>query len=126
VISQGITDTEMLAFGSILSDQQLSDLVALIRTFPPPPSSAQGTPTAQPLPSKPTFNEDVLPIFEQYCKMCHGTLGGWDSTSYQAVMTSGDHGPAVIPGDSINSLLAQKLQGTSNFGDIMPPSGELR
>jgi mono/diheme cytochrome c family protein len=86
VISQGITDTNMLAFGSILSDQQMSDLVALIRTFPPP-SSPQMTPTPQPAPTNPTFTADVLPIFEQYCKVCHGNLGGWDSTSYQTVMT---------------------------------------
>jgi hypothetical protein len=57
--------------------------------------------------------------------MCHGNLGGWDSSSYQAVMTSGDHGPVVIPGDITKSLLAQKLQGTSTIGTVMPPSGEL-
>jgi mono/diheme cytochrome c family protein len=125
VISQGISNTNMLAFGSILSDQQLSDLVALIRTFPPPQSPSQPTPTPQPLPSTPTFNADILPIFEQNCKMCHGNLGGWDSTSYQSVMTSGDHGPVVIPGDPTNSLLAQKLQGISKIGGIMPPGGEL-
>jgi mono/diheme cytochrome c family protein len=124
VISQGISNTDMLAFGSILTDQQMSDLVALIRTFPPP-SSPQTTLTPQPAPTNPTFTADVLPIFQQYCKMCHGNQGGWDSTRYQAVMTTGDHGPVVIPGDSTNSLLAQKLQGTSKIGGIMPPTGEL-
>jgi mono/diheme cytochrome c family protein len=125
VISHGISNTEMLAFGSILSDKQLSDLVALIRTFPPPPSSSQATPSPQPIPTTPTFDADIQPIFEQYCKMCHGSLGGWDSTTYQAVMTSGDHGPVVIPGDATNSLLAQKLQGTAKIGGVMPPDGEL-
>jgi cytochrome c5 len=102
----------------------MSDLVALIRTFPPP-SSPQMTPTPQSALTNPTFTADVLPIFEQYCKVCHGNLGGWDSTSYQTVMTTGDHGPVVIPGDPTKSLLAQKLQGTSKIGGIMPPSGEL-
>ncbi len=125
VISQGISNTTMLTFGSILSDQQISDLVALIRTFPPPESLPQPTPTGQPAPSTLTFNADILPIFEQNCKACHGTLGGWDSTSYQAVMTSGDHAPVVVPGDPTNSLLAQKLQGTSKIGGIMPPGGKL-
>jgi mono/diheme cytochrome c family protein len=124
VISQGITNTDMLAFGSILTDQQMSDLVTMIRTFPPP-SSPQTTLTPQPAPTNPTFTADVLPIFQQYCKMCHGNQGGWDSTSYQAVMTTGDHSPVVIPGDPTNSLLAQKLQGTSKIGGIMPPTGEL-
>ena len=125
VIGQGITDTNMLAFGSILSNKQISDLVALIRTFPPPQSSSQPTPTGQPIPATPTFNADILPIFEQDCKVCHGNLGGWDSTTYQSVMTTGDHAPVVIPGDPINSLLAQKLQGLSKIGTIMPPGGEL-
>ena len=57
--------------------------------------------------------------------MCHNastTLGGWDASSYEAVMTSGDHAPAVIPGDPVNSLLAQRIQG---IGNLMPPSGSL-
>jgi hypothetical protein len=72
-----------------------------------------------------TFDTDILPIFQKYCVMCHGTLGGWDGTSYQAAITSGDHAPVIIPGDVENSLLAQKLLGTSAFGEIMPPGGKL-
>ena len=37
-------------------------------------------------------------------------------------MTSGNHGPAVIPGEVENSLLAQRIQG---IGNLMPPSGSL-
>jgi hypothetical protein len=36
-------------------------------------------------------------------------------------MNTGDNGPVVIPGDIDNSLLAQKLLGTQEEGDIMPP-----
>ncbi len=57
--------------------------------------------------------------------MCHGTFGGWDSSTYQKVMTSGDHTPVIIPGDVAKSILAQKLQGNSTFGGIMPPGGKL-
>ena len=57
--------------------------------------------------------------------MCHGSLGGWDASSYQAATTTGDNAPVVIPGDAENSLLAQKLQGTQNTGAIMPPAGKL-
>jgi mono/diheme cytochrome c family protein len=125
VISQGIPKSTMLAFGSILSENQVQDLVALIRQFPPPQTSTQPSPTSQPTPSTPTFDKDILPIFQKSCTMCHGALGGWDSTSYQAVMTTGDHAPVVIPGDATNSLLAQKLLGTSTIGDIMPPGEKL-
>jgi mono/diheme cytochrome c family protein len=125
VISQGIPKSTMLAFGKILSESQIQELVALIRQFPPPQTSTEPTPTSQPAPSNPTFNMDILPIFQKSCTMCHGNLGGWTGTSYQSVMTTGDHAPVVIPGDVANSVLAQKLLGTSSFGGIMPPSGKL-
>ena len=41
--------------------------------------------------------------------MCHGTLGGWDASSYQAATTTGDHAPVVTPGDVEKSLLAQAI-----------------
>jgi len=66
-----------------------------------------------------------LPIFQAKCVMCHGSLGGWDASSYQKVMTTGDHAPVVIAGDTAGSLLAQKLLGTQTFGTIMPPGGQL-
>ncbi len=133
VINHGISDTFMPAFGSILSDAQIHDLVALIRQFPPPQPTAQPTsqttpqvtPTAQPTPSMLTYDANIEPIFQESCTMCHGTLGGWDSSTYQKVMTTGDHGPVIIPGDVANSLLAQKIQGTAKTGGIMPPSGKL-
>lgn len=116
-ISQGISDTNMLAFGTFLSESQIQALVAIIRQFP--------SPGGQPTTTSPTFDANVLPIFQQSCTMCHGTLGGWDGTSYQAAMTTGDHAPAVTPGDAADSLLAQKLLGTARIGGIMPPGGKL-
>jgi hypothetical protein len=68
-----------------------------------------------------TFSEEVLPILQSKCKGCHNTvikLGGWDASSYESVMTTGDNGPVVIVGDVQNSLLAQLLQGAN--GKTMP------
>jgi hypothetical protein len=124
-ISQGFPGTTMLSFGSILSESQIQELVAMIRQFPPPQTSPNPTPTGQPTPSALTFDVNILPIFKQSCNMCHGTLGGWDGTSYQAVMTTGDHAPVIIPGNVDDSLLAQKLLGTSTTGTIMPPGAKL-
>jgi mono/diheme cytochrome c family protein len=124
-ISKGTPYTTMLAFDSILSDSQIQELVAIIRQFPPPQASPQPTPTTQPTPGALTFETNILPIFQQYCAMCHGTLGGWDSSSYQAVTTTGDHAPVLIPGNEDESLLAQKLLGTATTGGIMPPGGKL-
>jgi mono/diheme cytochrome c family protein len=125
VISQGVANSTMLQFGSILSESQIQELVAFIRQLPPPQTSTQPTPTSQPGPSIPTFNTDILPIFQRNCNMCHGALGGWDGTSYQSAIESGDHAPVIIPGDAENSLLVQKLLGTAPQGEIMPPGGKL-
>lgn len=68
-----------------------------------------------------SFAIDVMPIFEARCVDCHGTDGSWDASSYESVMTTGDHAPVVIPGDVEGSLLAQKLVGTHEEGRRMPP-----
>jgi cytochrome c5 len=73
-----------------------------------------------------TFSGQVAPIFQAKCQMCHNSsthLAGWDSSSYETVVTSGDNGPVVIAGDVKNSLLAQLVQGIN--GKTMPPQGGL-
>lgn len=57
--------------------------------------------------------------------MCHGELGGWDGSTYDNVMSIGDHSPVVIPEDIDNSILAQNILGTRSFGTIIPPGGKL-
>lgn len=126
IINRGHEATAMIGWGEILSADQIQDLVDFIikmesmdqeaRAEPSPTSSSTG---------ETTFAADVLPIFETKCTFCHGELGGWDASSYDAVMTTGDNAPVVIPGDPENSLLAQKLLGTQTEGTIMPPGGKL-
>ena len=105
----------MIGWGDILSSDQIQQLVALIREFRSAPV------TEQPTPGEVSFSEDVMPIFEDECAICHGNLGGWDASSYDAVMTTGNNAPVVIPGDPEVSLLAQKMLGTQSIGGIMPP-----
>ena len=115
-INLGHGATTMIAWGGILTSDQIQQLVSLIRELGETEEGAGRTPS---------FISGVAPIFEAKCVVCHGALGGWDATSYSAVMGSGDHAPVVIPGDVEGSLLAQKLLGTHTFGTIMPPSGKL-
>jgi cytochrome c5 len=73
-----------------------------------------------------TFVGQLRHSLQAKCQMCHGEsvkLGGWDASSYQTVMESGEHAPVIIAGDAQNSLLAQLLQGTD--GKFMPPTGAL-
>ncbi|MEK6223138.1 MAG: hypothetical protein N2D54_12910, partial [Chloroflexota bacterium] len=71
-----------------------------------------------------SFAASVIPIFDSKCTICHDEDdmdGGWIGTNYEDVINSGDNGPAVIPGDLENSLLAIKILGLQEEGDIMPP-----
>jgi mono/diheme cytochrome c family protein len=136
-INLGHGATAMLAWGEILTQEQIRQLVQFIRQFEPsaptatsptgtsPPTS--GDETATPAPTtgagETSFSADAMPIFESQCAACHGSFGGWSAASYQDVMTTGDNAPVVIPGDAENSLLAQKILGTHQEGAIMPPSG---
>ncbi len=115
VISRGQHGTSMIAWGNILTADQINQIIAFIRLMKPKAGTGSAAPTFA----------DVEAIFKTSCAVCHGKYGGWDSSSYDKVMTSGDHAPVVIPGDPGASLLAQKLLGTSTEGTVMPPDGKL-
>jgi mono/diheme cytochrome c family protein len=119
-INLGHPSTAMIGWGEVLTAEQIQQLVDFIRSLQP--VEADATPTEV---SAPLFAADIAPILEAECGACHGTLGGWDASSYTAVMETGDHAPVVIPGDPENSLLAQKLLGTQAEGTIMPPGSPL-
>ncbi|MCJ7433026.1 MAG: c-type cytochrome [Anaerolineales bacterium] len=142
IIAQGQPNFGMSPFGDTnggqLSSDQIDVVVAFIRSWeanppadflPEAPPASTPTPTASvQLPSGAlgSFSEQVQPILKAKCLLCHNsqmTLGGWDSTSYQSVMTSGSSGPAVVVGDTANSILVQRLQGKQ--AGVMPPSGQL-
>jgi len=116
-INVGHAATAMIGWGEILSADQIHQLVSYIRQL--------GGGQTGPGPGEVSFKDDVLPILEAKCGVCHGSLGGWDAASYQSVMESGDNGPVVIAGDGGGSLLGQKLLGTQTIGGLMPPGGEL-
>jgi mono/diheme cytochrome c family protein len=142
IISQGQPNFGMSPFedvnGGQLSTDEIDALVAFIRSWeanPPADLPPQAPPASTPTPVAPaeqpssgtpgSFSEQVLPIFQAKCAMCHNaqtTLGGWDATSYESVMTSGANGPVVVAGDTANSILAQLILGKQG---LMPPSGQL-
>jgi len=116
IINTGHEATSMIAWGEILTSDQITQLVQYIRSF-----NTDGINT-----STGSFSKDVAPLFQMRCQACHNqntALGGWDSTSYEAVMTSGNNAPVVIPGDTTNSILAQRVTGAQ--GAVMPPTGKM-
>jgi mono/diheme cytochrome c family protein len=117
-ISLGHDATEMIAWGEVLTPDQIEQLVRYIRGLQPitvPPEAAT-----------PSFANDILPILDEECYFCHSarkSSGGWDGSTYEAVMTTGEHAPVVVPGNSRSSVLAQKITGVPADGEIMPPPG---
>lgn len=118
LIGEGVASTPMLGVGGLLADGQIDELVRFIRGFSP---GAEGA-----VPADATFAAHVLPILKTDCQLCHNSSfkqGGWDASSYDAVLNTGDNAPVIMPGDPENSLLAQMLQGLG--GQPMPPRGSL-
>jgi mono/diheme cytochrome c family protein len=113
-INSGHEATAMIAWGEVLNSEQIEDLVSFIRQLR---LAASGGPVS--------FADDVLPILQAECAMCHGAQGGWDASSYEAVMTTGNNAPVVVPGYVEFSLLAQKIQDTQTSGMVMPTAGKM-
>lgn len=118
-ISEGHPATSMIAWGSVLNSDQIVELVNHIRTL-----SLEGAAEVE-VSESPSFSDDIQPIFNRSCVACHGSLGGWDGSTYEAVIESGNNAPVVIPGDGEGSILGQKVLGTQTYGTIMPPGGRL-
>jgi mono/diheme cytochrome c family protein len=117
-INLGHEATSMIGWGDVLSVDQIQQMVDLIRQFEPSAVAGETTEGV-------SFSTDVMPIFEEQCSACHGNFGGWDASSYTSVLGTGNNAPVIIPGDPDNSLLAQKMIGTQDTGNIMPPGGLL-
>ena len=81
MINDGILTVAMPGVGHMFSEKQVKELVALVAG--PNTGGGEVQSTAGPV----SFSEEVLPIFQARCTMCHGsstTYGGWDGSSYQS------------------------------------------
>jgi len=67
------------------------------------------------------FSTEIMPLFSS-CTGCHGDSGGLSLSTYTSLMTSGNSGAVVTPGDGSGSRLVKKLRGTAS-GDRMPQGG---
>jgi len=85
--------------------------------------------TDEPVFTNVDYATEIQPIFIANCTYyCHTNggpyQGGLDLTSYENLMAGdSEHGPVVMPGDSENSILIQKLGDEPPFGVQMPQSG---
>ncbi len=137
IISQGQPDLGMNPFGSAyggtLSEEEVDAVVAYVRGWQANPPEIEAPTPAGPAPSPaipsgatPTFSASIQPILQARCQACHNSstsLGGWDASSYEAIMSTGENAPVIRAGDVENSTLSQLIQGIG--GKTMPPGGAL-
>lgn len=72
------------------------------------------------------FEKWVRPVLVEHCHRCHGPdkqEGGLRLDSLDALLTGGDSGPAIVPGNVRDSLLVDAVR----YGDTvqMPPTEQL-
>ena len=71
------------------------------------------------------FVRDIQPLFVGHCYACHGLgkeRGGLSLGKRSTAMAGGDHGPALIAGDSAGSALILRVTGATK--PAMPLNGE--
>lgn len=76
---------------------------------------------------KVTFQEHVLPIFENSCNKCHNPdkkKGDLDLTTFAALMRGGGSGAAVVSGDPDGSKL-NRVMNHAEEPEMPPKSGKL-
>ncbi len=75
-------------------------------------------------PSPVSFRDQVLPLLEQRCQICHPADGGQSGlalTSYAALNKGGKHGAAFVPGQPDASLFVKQISGAK---PAMPMAAE--
>lgn len=75
--------------------------------------------------AKTTFEDHVLPIFEEHCLSCHNPdkkKGGLDLSSYPSTLAGGSSGNTLVVNDSAASLLHQVTVHQTE--PVMPPEGD--
>lgn len=136
VIDYGWSSTGMppfgIAHGGALTDQDIRLIVTFLQSWAPAEEEASGGSAADLAQlaaiTNPGFAKDVKPILDKRCLSCHGKRqkGNFSVESFDKLMQTGDHKPAITPGDAANSLLIQMLRGVkTDAGGQMPPSKPL-
>ncbi len=73
------------------------------------------------------FAREIQPLLAEKCWKCHGpsrSENGLRLDSRDEMLKGGDHGPAIVPGTSRDSLLIQVVQGTHPEIGHMPKKGD--
>lgn len=58
-----------------------------------------------------SYREDIAPLLKKDCVSCHGGQIGLYVDSYDTLLAGSSWGKVVIPGDTSNSTLLQRIKG---------------
>ena len=99
----------------------------MVTPVPPPatPSVSQALllPT-KPVVKAPDFHTEVRAVLESTCISCHGAndqKGGLRLDTLAFAKEGGDSGPAIVPGNKIESTLIERIHLPADDDEIMPP-----
>ena len=88
----------------------------------PPTPFPTALPTETPSAELPTtWMQGFADLFESKCGQCHsgaGALGGLDLSTYEGVLTGGNSGPSVVPGDPDASVLVIRQAEGNHPGQL--------
>ena len=125
----GFVNAEQTAITTV--DRQAPTVVAFVPWTPTPaptqtptPEGGEPSPTASTpaVAGDPTWDNSIGALFEAKCTACHGAsaLGGLDLSTYEQALEGGNTGPAIVPGDSENSLLVTVQEAGGHPGQLTP------
>lgn len=98
-----------------------------MKRFPLFLSAAATIAIASPCGAEPDFEKEIKPILEARCVKCHGASkmeGELDLSNREMAEIGGEFGPALVGGDSENSLLFQRITLPRDDEEAMPTKGK--
>lgn len=122
------------AYGGSLAPDQITSIVTFMRyTWDDRAEMPKGVAQAGVIPTlapdqTPSYEVNIAPIIKRYCISCH-QAGKKNNhlllTSYQEMMSSGDHAPNIKPGDLTSNLIRMINREEIDAGGAMPPTKAL-
>ena len=69
-----------------------------------------------------TWSEDIQPLLNDHCVLCHGQSGELDLSTYQNAVSGGASGAAIVPNNADTSLIVKRII-SDQTGTRMPVGG---
>ncbi len=105
-------------------DKQTPPVVTLVPPATPPAQPSPPAPPPKPVVKAPNFHTEVRAVLENTCISCHGAndqKGGLRLDTLAFAKQGGDSGPALVPGNKIESILLERIHLPADDDEIMPP-----